>query len=80
VEAVSKMVADAGGTLESFYFAFGDDDAYVIVDVPDNVTAAAIAMAVGASGLTGCRTVVLLTPAEVDRAAQVSVSYRPPGG
>ena len=51
VEAVSKMIADLGGTVESFYFAFGDDDAYVTVDLPDNVAAAAIGMAVGASGM-----------------------------
>jgi uncharacterized protein with GYD domain len=78
-EAVAKMVADVGGTLESFYFAFGDNDAYVTVDVPDNITAAAVAMAVSASGLASCKTTVLLTPAEVDRAAQVSVAYRAPG-
>lgn len=78
-EAVAKSVADIGGTLESFHFGFGGDDAYVIVDIPDNATAAALSMAVGASGSASCRTVVLLTPAEVDRAAQVSVSYQAPG-
>jgi len=78
-EAVSKMIADVGGTMESFYFAFGGDDAYVTVDLPDNVSAAAIGMAVGASGMASCKTVVLLTPAEIDRAAQAGVNYRPPG-
>jgi uncharacterized protein with GYD domain len=78
-EAVSKMISDAGGTVESFYFAFGDDDAYVTVDLPDNVAAAAIGMAVGASGMTSCKTIVLLTPSEVDRAAQSGVNYRAPG-
>jgi uncharacterized protein with GYD domain len=78
-EAVAKMVSDVGGTLEDFYFAFGGDDAYVTVDLPDNVTAAALSMAVSASGFTSSRIVVLLTPAEIDRAAQVSISYRAPG-
>jgi uncharacterized protein with GYD domain len=78
-EAVAASVAGLGGTLESFHFGFGGDDAYVIIDVADNVTAAALSMAVGASGMASCRTIVLLTPAEVDRAAQVSVSYRAPG-
>ena len=78
-EAVEKMLADVGGTVESFHFAFGDRDALVIVDVPDNVTAAAIGMMVGASGLTSCSTTVLLTPEEIDRAAQVKATYRPPG-
>ena len=78
-DAVAKMVADIGGTMESFYFAFGDDDAYVIVDLPDNTQAAALGMAVGASGSASCKTIVLLTPAEVDQAAQTKINYRPPG-
>ena len=78
-EAVEKLLADVGGTLESFYFAFGDRDAIVTVDVPDNVTAAAIGMMVAASGLTSCSTTVLLTPEEIDRAAEVKATYRPPG-
>jgi uncharacterized protein with GYD domain len=78
-DAVAKMIADQGGTMESFYFAFGDEDAYVTVDLPDNVAAAAIGMAVGASGMAACKTIVLLTPSEVDRAAEAGVNYRPPG-
>ena len=78
-EAVEKLLADLGGTVESFYFAFGEGDAYVTIDLPDNVSAAAAAMSVGASGLVSCKTVVLLTPEEIDRAAQTKVSYRAPG-
>ena len=78
-EAVEKMAADVGGTLESFHFGFGATDAFVIVDMPDNVTAAGIAMLVSASGMAGCKTTVLLTPEEIDRAAQVHATYRPPG-
>jgi len=78
-DAVAKMVADIGGTMESFYFGFGDDDAYVTVDLPDNTKAAALAMAVGASGGASCKTVVLLTPSEVDQAAQTKLNYQPPG-
>src|SRR5688500_1594790 len=78
-EAVEKMCADLGGTLESFHFAFGDTDAYVIVDLPDNVSAAAIGMAVGASGMASCQTTVLLTPEDIDRAASVQATYRAPG-
>ena len=50
-EAVEKTVADLGGTLDSFYFAFGEDDAFVTLDLPDNVSAAAVGMAVGATGM-----------------------------
>jgi uncharacterized protein with GYD domain len=78
-DAVGKLVADLGGTVESFYFGFGDGDAYVTIDLPDNVSAAAVSMAVGSSGMVQTRTVVLLTPEEIDRAAQTQVAYRPPG-
>ena len=78
-EAVEKLVADLGGSVEEFYFAFGKTDVFVIVDLPDNTTAAAAALAVGASGAVDIKTTVLLTPEEVDRATQTSVGYRPPG-
>ncbi len=78
-EAVEKMVAELDGHVESFYFAFGEGDAYVVVDLPDNVGAAAIGLAVGASGAATTRTTVLLTPEDIDRAAATSVNYAPPG-
>ena len=78
-DAVQQMVSEMGGTLESFHFSFGEHDAYVVVDVPDNEAAAAVAMAVGASGAAETTTVVLLTPEQVDEAARRSVSYRAPG-
>jgi uncharacterized protein with GYD domain len=80
VEAVTKAVEGLGGKLECFYFAFGDRDVYTIIDVPDNESAVALAIAVGASGLVNIRTTPLVTPEEVDAAAQKSVSYTPPGG
>jgi uncharacterized protein with GYD domain len=78
-DAVAKTIADVGGQLESFYFSFGDEDAFVIADVPDNVTAAAVAMNVSATGVVSVRTVVLLTPEEIDRAAGIKIGYRKPG-
>ena len=78
-DAVGKLLADLGGSLESFYFAFGDDDVYATCEIPDNVTAAAIAMSVAAAGLVRVKTVVLLTPEEIDRAAHTTVHYRAPG-
>ena len=77
--AIEKAVTGLGGRLEGFYFAFGGVDAFVIVDLPDNVTAAAMALAVGQSGLASTRTVVLLTTEEVDAATKKSVPYRGPG-
>ena len=78
--AVVKQLAESmGGKLETFYFAFGKNDAYVIVDGPGNVDMAAVSMAVGASGAASIKTTVLLTPEEIDEAAKKSVAYRPPG-
>jgi uncharacterized protein with GYD domain len=79
VDAVKKMVEGLGGKVQSFHFAFGAEDAYVIVELPDNIAAASVGMAVSSSGLTSVKTVVLLTPAEVDEAAKRQVTYTPPG-
>ena len=78
-EVVEQLTKALGGTVEAFYFAFGDDDVYVISDVPDNVTVTAISLAVNASGAVKAKTTVLLTPEEVDQAAKMTVNYRPPG-
>ena len=78
-KAVNDMAAALGGGLDSFYFAFGDVDAYVIVDLPDDEAAAAAAFAVGATPATQLKTVKLLTLDEADAAIARSVDYRPPG-
>ena len=77
--AVEKLLASVGGKVDSFYYAFGDTDAYVIVDAPDNVTTAAVALTVAASGLVTIKSTVLLTPEEVDQATKKSPAYRAPG-
>jgi uncharacterized protein with GYD domain len=79
VDAATKAL---GARIESMYYGFGTSDVYVIVEAPDNVTAAAIALAVGATGaLAHYKTIVLLTTDEVDQAAKKSTGsgYRPPG-
>ena len=78
-DAVDATVRGLGGQMESFYFGFGDADAYVLADLPDNVAAAAISLAVNASGAVAAQTVALLTVEELDEAAKRSVDYRPPG-
>ena len=78
-DAVAKVAESVGGKLERFYFAFGDTDAYVVVDLPDNESAAAVAIAVNTAGGATVNTVVLLTPEEIDVAAKRSVDYRAPG-
>lgn len=77
--AVDELFKSMGGTVEAFYFAFGDEDVFIIGDLPDNVTAAALAIRVNAAGVTTCKTTVLLTPQEVDDAVKKTGTYRPPG-
>lgn len=78
-----KMIADMtknlGGELESFYYAFGSRDVYSVVDLPDNVTAAAIATHISAGGMVRSEVIVLVTPEEMDKAARTKMYYRPPG-
>ena len=79
-EAVSKAIEGLGGKLESIYFAFGADDVVVIFDLPDNVAAARLAIAVGASDLIRTRTTPLLTVEEVDQALEApDIGFRAPG-
>jgi len=78
-DAIAGLLGGWGGTLDGFYFAFGATDVFVIADLPDNVTAAAIGLAVAASGAVTTSTVVLLTPEEIDAATKKSVGYRAPG-
>lgn len=77
--AAEESTRSVGGSIESFYFAFGGRDCYIVVDLPDNGAAAALALAVNASGAMTTETVVLLTPEELDAAAGSSVAFRPPG-
>lgn len=79
VAAATQLVESLGGTIESFYFAFGGADAYVVADFADNVSAAAAALAVSAGGGATTKTVVLLTAQEADAAVAKQSTYRPPG-
>ena len=76
--AIEQMVRGLGGQVVDMYYAFGDVDVYLIADLPDNVAAAAAALAVNHSGGATTRTVVLMTLDEVDKACHKTVSYRPP--
>lgn len=78
-EAVDQLFQSLGGKVEAFYFAFGDRDVVIIGELPDNATAAALALRVDASGVTTCKTTVLMTPQEIDAAVTKTVTYRPPG-
>jgi len=76
---VQAAVKAVGGTVEAFYYAFGPDDAVVILDLPGNVQAAALSLFVSASGGVKVQTTPLLTVEEIDEALEVKMSYRAPG-
>ncbi|HTS14499.1 MAG TPA: GYD domain-containing protein [Candidatus Sulfotelmatobacter sp.] len=77
--ATEKLVKSVGGTLDAYYFAFGSDDFILIVDAPGPEAVAAAALTASASGAVTSRTVVLLTPEEIDAAAKLTPTYRAPG-
>lgn len=79
LDASRQAAESVGGTIEAFYFAFGEYDAYVVADLPDNETAAALALAVNSSDAVVSHTVVLMTPEELDAAREKQVEFRPAG-
>ena len=78
-EMAEALVASLGGSIEAFYYAFGDSDLYVIADLPDDASAAAASVAVGASGTASIKTTVLVTPETIDEAVKKAVGYPSPG-
>ncbi len=84
VAAVQKVAQAAGGKLEQFFWSFGDDDYLAIIDAPDDISAAAVSIAVGSSGsLRNLRTIRLITPEEgrqvLEKAKAAKAAYSPPG-
>ena len=77
--AVNILMKELGGSVEAFYYSFGESDVVAIVDVPDNVTAAAVSLTIGASGRLTLKTTPLLDPTEIDEATKKTVTYSPPG-
>ena len=78
-EAVKQAIESVGGTLEAFYFAFGDKDFYFIFDTPDDVSAITGSLISNASGTAKVKTTVLITPEEMDEAIKKTIDWRPPG-
>ena len=79
VQAVKDTLKAAGATVDSFFFALGEHDVYLIIDAPDHATITAVALATNASGAVRLSTTVLVTPEEVDAAVKKTVNYVPPG-
>ena len=79
IEAAKKALGSVGGSLEAFYFSFGEHDFYILVDLPDNVTTTAVTLAGNITGTFSINGVALLTPEELDRAIRKNVDFQPPG-
>jgi uncharacterized protein with GYD domain len=79
IEAAKQTLESVGGFLEAFYFSFGEQAFYIIVDLPDNVTTTAVLLAGNVSGTFDIHGIPLLTPQELDEAVKKSVDFRPPG-
>lgn len=76
--AAQAAAKSAGGKVDTYYFAFGSTDVYVIADLPDHAAAAALALTVSAGGGATVTTTVLLTPEQLDKSASTKVKYQPP--
>jgi uncharacterized protein with GYD domain len=79
IEAAKQALGSVGGSLEAFYFSFGENDYYILVDLPENVTTTAVTLAGNVSGTFSIHGISLLTPEELDKAIKKSVDFRPPG-
>ena len=76
---VEGLASSMGGSIEALYYAFGENDIYDIVDVPDDATMTALSLAVNATGALRLKTTVLMDPEIIDEASTKSISYRAPG-
>lgn len=78
-EALEQTIEGMGGSLEGFYYAFGDDDLLMIAELPDDAAATAVSLNIGAAGALDVAVTVLISPETVDEAIKKNVSYRIPG-
>ncbi len=78
-DALRQTVEGLGGTLDGFYYAFGDDDLLLIADLPDEEAAAALSLFVSAAGALTVSCTVLMEPETIDAAVSKTVAYRKPG-
>ena len=81
-EAARSYIESVGGKLHGFWYGFGEQDGWNLWEAPDNVSMAAVALAIGSGGaLSQFETTVLLTVEELIEAAGKArtIQYRRPG-
>ncbi len=74
-----KLSRVVGGKVEAVYFAFGEDDFFIVLDLPDSAAAAAFAIKAAQTGMVTSRMILLMSPEEMDAAIARNVKFRPPG-
>jgi uncharacterized protein with GYD domain len=79
-QIVQRLVESLGGRLELFDYALGNDDAFIVAQLPSAVSAITVSMVINAGGGASVKTSVLISPEEVDQAAAKRGDYKPPQG
>jgi uncharacterized protein with GYD domain len=77
--AVDDALKSVGGSVECFYYAFGETDVVGVFDIPDQASAAALSLMVNSTGAVNLHLTPLMTPEDIDEAAKKTPSYRAPG-
>ena len=77
-QVVQRVVESLGGRLELFDYALGNDDLFIVAQLPNTVSAIGVSMVINAGGGATVKTSVLVTPEEVDQAATKRAEYTPP--
>jgi uncharacterized protein with GYD domain len=78
-DAVVEALKSVGGSIESFYFAFGETDVLGVFEIPEQADALALSLMINSTGAVNLRLKPLITPEDLDEAAKRTPSYRPPG-
>lgn len=78
-DAVVEALKSVGGSLDSFYYAFGETDVLGIFDIPEQADAAALSLMINSTGSVNLQLKPLMTPEDIDEAAKKTPSYRAPG-
>jgi len=78
-EVIENAIKSLNGWLEVVYFSFGETDLFVVAELPDNVSASSFSMIASSAGQARVKTIVLLSPDEIERASKKTINYHPPG-
>jgi uncharacterized protein with GYD domain len=78
-DAVVEALKSVGGSLDSFYYAFGETDVLGVFDIPEQADAAALSLMINSTGSVNLHLKPLMTPEDLDEAAKKTPSYRAPG-